>query len=427
MARWVDAGGAVHALDTPDDHETSSSFIVNNKRGKRPILYDDDDFESYDTEDFSPPCSKRPRYDNYDHRRDSPDPAWPSHSQHLFFVLREGRSPPPEEEPEPQPEQQQDEEPAPEPVACFMERTHSGRTIISDDSTSLDCADFSASEDSAAAQRVRKHLGNLRDTKHSRILESLIHPKGHQSNHFTLDNAALESIFSAADEIFFRGRLSQRVTWEWSTSTSNPLGNARIIGTTALRTAKRGGYETLIVLSSPILKDNKYNRRLLISTFLHELIHSYLFICCGFKARHCGGHTDGFKEIAGLIDGWAGRGTLHLCDMEADLEHFRAVERSPVITKDRHRRQYRHQHQPQQLQHQPHDQGHRHDNYDEDEDGYTSSPGISFSGRVGGDWSTGANTPTLSATYDDRTGFNDNAADYALAHSGRDCCPLYVC
>ncbi|MDE9440013.1 hypothetical protein EWS82_13115, partial [Staphylococcus xylosus] len=60
---------------------------------------------------------------------------------------------------------------------------------------------------------------------------------------------------------------------------------SHIVGTTALRrSARLGGYETLIVLSSPILKDTKYNRRLLISTFLHEMIHSFLFIVCGITA-----------------------------------------------------------------------------------------------------------------------------------------------
>lgn len=175
--------------------------------------------------------------------------------------------------------------------------------------------------------------------RHERILRSLIHPRNHRGADFALDETALESIFSAADEIFFQGRLSRRVQWEWSSSEQNDY-SSRIIGTTALREAQpplMGGYETLIVLSSPFLRDTKFNRRLLISTFLHELIHSYLFICCGFKARHCGGHTHGFKEIAAAIDEWAGRGTLRLCDMEADLAHFKEVERSPVIERSQPR------------------------------------------------------------------------------------------
>lgn len=80
------------------------------------------------------------------------------------------------------------------------------------------------------------------------------------------------------------------------------------------------------MLSSAILKDKKWSRRLLISTFLHELIHSYMFICCGFGAREEGGHTKGFREIARLIDDWAGGeegARLYLGRVEADLELFR--------------------------------------------------------------------------------------------------------
>lgn len=211
-----------------------------------------------------------------------------------------------------------------------MERTHSGRTILTEtDLQPVACPEFSHKDDNEAALRVQQHLakpharGNVR--RHERILRTLINPRD-KATDFPLDNAALESIFSAADEIFFQGRLSRRVHWEWSSGCVNVVGTkegSRIIGTTALRAAEGGGYETLIVLSSPILKDTSYNRRLLISTFLHEMIHSYLFICCGFKARHCGGHTQGFKMIAGLIDQWEGQGSLRLCDMEADLEHFR--------------------------------------------------------------------------------------------------------
>jgi hypothetical protein len=218
-----------------------------------------------------------------------------------------------------------------------MERTNSGRTILteSDSHSTVECNDFSPEEDKAAAARVRSYMNSPRRDvrRHERILRSLIHPKDHRGADFALDETALESIFSAADEIFFQGRLSRRVQWEWSSSEQNDY-SSRIIGTTALREAQPplvGGYETLIVLSSPLLRDTKFNRRLLISTFLHELVHSYLFICCGFKARHCGGHTHGFKEIAAAIDEWAGRGTLRLCDMEADLAHFKEVERSSVI------------------------------------------------------------------------------------------------
>lgn len=311
-----------------------------------------DDYSECDSDDTSP-YSPRPQAwglgQRHDRDRGVPELRWtPSpEPEHQFFIIREGTpaTPPPPREvhlqpndhrqhqhhypPPPPPARESATSPA--PVACFMERTHSGRTILTetDLQPTIACPQFSHKDDSEAALRVQLHLakpharGNVR--RHERILRTLINPRD-KATDFPLDNAALESIFSAADEIFFDGRLSRRVHWEWSSGCVNVAGTkqgGRIIGTTALRAAEGGGYETLIVLSSPILKDTSYNRRLLISTFLHELIHSYLFICCGFKARHCGGHTKGFKAIAGLIDQWEGQGSLRLCDMEADLEHFR--------------------------------------------------------------------------------------------------------
>jgi hypothetical protein len=207
-----------------------------------------------------------------------------------------------------------------------MERTASGHSI-SDEPTDHRPAKTELLEDAAAAQRVRDHMSTFKrrnpDSKHERVLRNIISPKSAAAT-YPLDNEALESIFLAANEIFFHGRLSQRVTWDWSHS-SSPHYDSSVIGTTALRQASKRGFETLIVLSSPILQDRKYSRRLLISTFLHELIHSYLFICCGFRARHCGGHTPGFHTIASLVDDWAGPDSLlYLSRIEADLSCFRA-------------------------------------------------------------------------------------------------------
>ncbi|KAJ9130483.1 hypothetical protein NKR19_g9877 [Coniochaeta hoffmannii] len=217
--------------------------------------------------------------------------------------------------------------PKPNPMAgAGMERTASGHSI-SDDTTDSRSASTELLEDAAAAQRVREHMTTFKrrnpDSKHERVLRNIISPKSAAAT-YPLDNEALESIFLAANEIFFHGRLSQRVTWDWSHS-SSPHYDSSVIGTTALRRASKRGFETLIVLSSPILQDRKYSRRLLISTFLHELIHSYMFICCGFRARHCGGHTPGFHTIASLVDDWAGPDSfLYLSKMEADLSCFRA-------------------------------------------------------------------------------------------------------
>ncbi|KAK4136666.1 hypothetical protein BT67DRAFT_439665 [Trichocladium antarcticum] len=230
---------------------------------------------------------------------------------------------------------------SPEPSgAPAMERTASGHSIHPDPTER--CGSTELLEDDKAAQRVRDHLATFRrrnpDSKHERILRSIITPRRRQPHHhqhhhhhrreadeYPVDNDALESILSAANNLFFNGRLSQRVMWDWSHDSSTRY-DSRVIGTTALRRASTTtrGFETLIVLSSTILRDARFSRRLLISTFLHELIHSYLFICCGFRARSCGGHTKGFREIARVIDEWAGEESgLFLSRVEADLEVFR--------------------------------------------------------------------------------------------------------
>jgi hypothetical protein len=217
--------------------------------------------------------------------------------------------------------------------AYTMERTSSGHSIAVDEDLTFRTGDDSAMDDSTAAQRVESHLAEYRrrnrNSQLERILKTLVRPKS-PGPEFEIDDVALQGIFCAANELFFYGSLKGRVAWDWSTG-SNPQWQDKIIGTTAFRRAAAsiGGYETLIVLSRPILQNKKYNRRLLISTFLHELIHCYLFITCGFQARKCGGHTDGFRRIAALIDDWVGPHTLHLCNMEADIEDFLAPRSQP--------------------------------------------------------------------------------------------------
>lgn len=208
-----------------------------------------------------------------------------------------------------------------EPRSFAMERTPSGNSIISDktfepwhNNTLKTCSD------DEAARRVKLHFRRLTpDGMYERILRNLIH--GHDHNH-QIDDTGLDGILTAADSIFFDNQLSQRVHWEWSHQ-EQPRYQSELIGTTALRPAKdQEGYETLIVLSEPILRNPDYDRRLLISVFLHELIHCYLFIMCGFPARDAGGHTKGFHEIAAVIDHWA-EGCLRLCSMKANLDYFR--------------------------------------------------------------------------------------------------------
>lgn len=413
MAHRIGAGEAFRPLKHTDD-----DGLFHPSGFTKPIIHFDDYFE-YDSDDMSPYSPQQQTWglgQRHDRNGRAPDLRWsPSpEPEHRFFIIREGT--PPTTAPRKmhlQPNSHHHQTPhrghvnvSPAPVACLMARTDSGRLILTetDLQPSQHCPGFSPQQDREAALRVKQHMAKPRVhvQRHESILRALIHPKSHadKATDFPLDNAALESIFSAADQIFFQGRLSRRVNWEWSSGCVNsPTGSggqqgSKIIGTTALRRASPplpGGYETLIVLSSPILKDTSYNRRLLISTFLHELIHSYLFICCGFKARHCGGHTGGFKEIAAMIDHWAGKGTLRLCDMEADLEHFREEpQRSPID--DASPRRYHHHH------HHHHDGGV--DFYDLNADSWITGPRVVFGAQEQGaevGWDRGSGTPMSSA------------------------------
>ena len=213
-----------------------------------------------------------------------------------------------------------------EPRSFVMERTPSGKSIISDKTYeplhnyTLTCSD------EEAVSRAKAHFRRLSPHgAHERILRHLI------QSQVPIDKDALDSILTASDSVFFAGELSGRVTWDWS-HPSQQRYQTELIGTTALRPASQGGYETLIVLSDPILRNPHYDRRLLLSAFLHELIHCYLFILCGFDARLKGGHTDGFHAIARMIDKWVGTGYLRLCNMKANLNLFRS--KPPIRTLD---------------------------------------------------------------------------------------------
>lgn len=243
-----------------------------------------------------------------------------------------------------------------------MERTESGLSISSTDSSNTPPSPESPTflTDAAATSLVRGHISRLHrrtPNRHSRILNTLITPRKHRSSPaFTLDDSALESIFSAANDLFFANKLRGRVTWDWSHPSSRDAAKYThaIVGTTALRKvrSRRGGYETLIVLSSPILRDTKYNRRLLISTFLHEMIHSFLFVVCGRKAGVDGGHTKGFRDIAGMIDEWVGGDYLRLSEMEADLDRF--TEDHSTEPQQQQQHHYFHHHND-HYRHQDHD------------------------------------------------------------------------
>lgn len=370
MAFWV-LGGGGNSLHVPGNHDSSrTSYFGNGKRkmGGGARRHPDDERAFYDYD-----MQKRARMAPWAGLATGPgadsdylDPLTDSVPVRdlAFLVIHEGQTPTcssPSPSPSPEPFSTAIASPVPSPgpgpvshndappgfghghgsasaPPCFpMERTESGLSIssaptpqnalsvlVNDDDD--DIATGLVLSDMAAARLVRTHLASFRrrspDSQPERILRALITPKSRGAD-FPLDNDALRSIFSAANDLFFASRLARRVNWDWSHPACGQY-ESHIVGTTALRRCARlGGWETLIVLSTPILRDTKYNRRLLISTFLHEMIHSFMFVTCGLKASQDGGHTEGFRQIAAVIDEWAGKEHLRLTDMEADLDRFR--------------------------------------------------------------------------------------------------------
>lgn len=210
--------------------------------------------------------------------------------------------------------------PFPPPVttnlsSISMERTPSGHSIVSGTSVSPTKDKDTLTDTKAASKMIAHFRRRRRHLVEERILFSLLRSDA------PLDNEALNAVLRATDKVFFHGRLAGRVRWEWSHPDSLRY-SSELIGTTALRKAKgRDGYETLIVLSRPMLWSARYNRRLLLSTFLHEAVHCYLFIECGFRAMKEGGHGEGFRTISRVIDRWAG-GLLQLHNTKTDLNYF---------------------------------------------------------------------------------------------------------
>lgn len=214
-------------------------------------------------------------------------------------------------------------------VLPAMERTRSGDSIISDEDIgilpqplphSTDPNMATVSDDEAASLVLERRLPNNYQALSSKLLHLLLHAP--------LIDENIWSIIWLTSDLFFHSSLHHRVRWSWS-SDEQPRYSSELLGTTALRSASFGGYETLIVLSEPILRSREYDRRLLVSTLLHELVHCYLFVKCGFGAKQMGGHTRGFHAIVEVLGEWVrreggvGKEWLRLCGMRGNLEAFR--------------------------------------------------------------------------------------------------------
>ena len=142
-------------------------------------------------------------------------------------------------------------------------------------------------------------------------------------------SGVLDTIMIATDNVFFDGKLHGRVHWRWSdareegyrrSSWARPGLNIRL----------KPASKPALFFPRPLLKSGRYSQNLLLSTFLHEFVHCYLFICCGDQAQQDGGHTPGFQRIVHLINSWIGKCSLRLCNMKADLSILPSAQTKSV-------------------------------------------------------------------------------------------------
>lgn len=148
----------------------------------------------------------------------------------------------------------------------------------------------------------------------------------------------VHNVLRCADDLFFEGLLRPDVMFSWSEHLVGEIDlraapDLDIIGTTQIQQQENRTFRARIVLSSSMLQNSAYDRRLVLSAVLHEATHAYLFVRLGLAAKCDNGHTEGFFTIAGLIDEWFDRcgghpGYLRLLHPEADLECFLARDGS---------------------------------------------------------------------------------------------------
>ncbi|OBT70165.1 hypothetical protein VE03_00681 [Pseudogymnoascus sp. 23342-1-I1] len=169
--------------------------------------------------------------------------------------------------------------------------------------------------DEEASRRVERCFKKRQNNVQGRILWKNL------NSDLALGQESLDNIRIAADNVFFDGMLCGKVKWRWSRDGEEGY-ETELLGSTTPQYSPETGIEARIVLSQPLLLSGRYSRDLILSTFLHELVHCYLFICCGDQAQKDGGHTPGFQQIVQLINGWIGNSRLRLCSMKADLDHF---------------------------------------------------------------------------------------------------------
>jgi len=134
------------------------------------------------------------------------------------------------------------------------------------------------SSDVDAAEFVLHDIERLRHWNHEDIMKGILQRAGSIDS---LDDKALDSIFTTADLVLFAGTLHGRVQWEWS---SQGRYQAELLGTVSLRPClDRFGLETRL---THVLRTDP---------------QATCSLSVALKARMQGGHTTGFHTIARAI------------------------------------------------------------------------------------------------------------------------------
>ena len=178
-----------------------------------------------------------------------------------------------------------------------MERTPSGNEII------FECE--IETKNRAARFSCTDHVQSVQDAIHSfrKYQNSTLSLELRATIQAFLDrrDGNFDGICNKANVLFFGGLLTNRVQWEWSTAERYCEW---LMGTTAFRDKGDGGLDCLVILSEHLLRRRDSDQILAVKVFLHELVHCYLFICCGESAKTNGGHTRGFFLLEETILDW---------------------------------------------------------------------------------------------------------------------------
>lgn len=129
----------------------------------------------------------------------------------------------------------------------------------------------------------------------------------------SVDLEVLKTIVISSNVAVFDNKLCGNQCWV--SDPENPNTDQYTLATTSCRRLLDGSVETRVSLSTPISLSGDLHVTL--KSFLRELIHAYLFVCCGPEATSC---SAAFLRIAEALDAWLEDPLLRLKSVENDFD-----------------------------------------------------------------------------------------------------------